>query len=168
MSFKSFILVALLLLLPGIAAAQDLVLPSEPDPRALARAIGVPRGNIAMFNTTVVRLDSGTFHVLYGFIFGNMKRDGIIHVANDVDGLVCQGKTTRQPDRSGKGEISCLQNGKLVGISPVDIATGVYGKFNGIDSGVVLDPNGKQIGTVITQWHASAFPDAAKIVAMWK
>jgi hypothetical protein len=165
---RRILLAALVTLAPQAAASQDLSLPTRPEPRPIMRALALPRGFIAMFNTTVVRDNSGKYEVLYGFIFGNMQRDGIIYVANDVEGIVCQGKTTRQPDRSGLGEMTCSRNGTVYAVSPVEIAPGVYGKFNGIDSGVVLDPKGRQIGSVVSQWNAWDFPDAAEIVARWK
>ena len=164
---RQLALAVLLTIGPAAATAQDFTLPSKPDPRQVVRAHSVPRGFIAMWATTVVRYSDGQFLVLYGFIFGNMKRDSIAYSANDLTGIQCEGETARQPDGSGLGEMRCSEAGKIVSVSPIAIAKGVYGKLNGIDSGVVLDPIGDQIGTSITQWNAMDFPDAEALVKMF-
>ena len=153
---------------PAAATAQEIALPSKPDMRAVAQSHSVPRGFIGMFETIVVRHSDGRFEVLYGFIFGNMRRDGLTYAGNDITGTSCEGATVRQPDKSGLGKVNCTSNGTIVSISPIEIASGVYGKIQGIDAGVVLDISGKQIGTVITQWNGWDFPDAMELVRMFK
>ena len=162
---STLILVLSLTALP--ASAQDIALPSKPDARATMRALDLPRGYLAMFNTTVVRFNDGRFVVTYGYTFGNRKRDAVVYVTNDLEGLVCQGQTTRQPDKSGLGEITCAQNGTPTYISPIEIPAGTYGKLTGSDQGILLTKNGQQIGTLISHWNGWKFPDAAEIIKMW-
>jgi hypothetical protein len=148
------------------ADAQDLNLPAKPNARATMRVLDLPRGFLAMFNTTVARFKDGRFLVTYGYTFCNRKRDAVVHVTNELEGLVCQGQTTRQPDKSGQGEFVCSKNGTPAYVSPIEIPAGTYGKFKGIDQGILFDMNRQQIGTLISQWNGWSFPDAAEITKM--
>lgn len=146
------------------AAAEAPLMPSRPDPRDLQRAMQVPRGYIGMFNTVVTRYSDRRSEVAYGMIFGNFAHHALVRVVNDVTGLTCEGETAEAADGSGQGSITCTQGGAVISVSPVEIEAGRYGKFNGIDSGVVLDPGGRQIGTFVSQWSAWDYPDPAGIM----
>lgn len=50
---------------------------------------------------------------------------------------------------------------------PSGFRAGTYGKFKGIDQGILFDMNRQQIGTLISQWSGWKFPDAAEIIKMW-
>ena len=143
--------------------AEELVLPPKPDPHRFSVKVPRFKGFIGMFNTSVVRYNDGHMEVFYGFIFGNPKRDGLIFVVNDITGTECEGETSRQPDKSGKGEMRCTTQGALTSVSPVEIATGTYGKLKGGDTGMVLDPEGIQIGSILTRWNGWDFPDATEM-----
>ncbi len=150
---------ALCLCLGLPATAQDMILPSQPG----IRDFEFPRGSIGFYTTSVLRYTDGHTEAYYGFIYGNMKRDAVVYVVNDVLGIRCKGETKRLKDRSGAGFLECQRNGKPYSRSDIQIAAGVYGKMKGTDTGTVQSPGGKDIATFITRWHAFSFPDAVAL-----
>lgn len=154
---------ALCTVLSAEASAEGPLIPVKPNPYALVKKMKRPFGSIGIFETVVVKYAEGQYEVLYGLILGKMNQDSVVYVENADTGLSCAGETRKLADGSGAGTISCSRSGVVESISPVEIAAGTYGRMNGIDSGVVLDPQGQQIGVVISQWSAWDFPEPAKI-----
>ena len=148
--------------------AQDIVIPDKPMPQDFPQVGELPRQTKRMFATSVSKMIDGSTYVLYGFIFGTRQREGYFFLSNQTIGLTCSGKTERAGDRSGKGTVTCTGGGAFDGTSPLDIPAKVYGRLNGTTTGPVLDARGSRVGTNITRWSVSDFPDPSELIAAFK
>ncbi len=156
------VLALLAVVLSAATSIAEPILPDQPRLRDFPRG---PFGSIALYTTTVAKGRDGTIHVMQGFIWGRPNGKGSYIVRNPKTGLSCSGETVRMPDRSGKGDLRCSFEDQPLGVMPLYVPAGIYGRFKGTSTGNLIDPAGRQIGVFMTRWAAGSFPDPIEMIA---
>lgn len=160
-----FLLACAAAILGATATWADIILPDQPR---IGDFPPGPRGSLAFPTTMVARGTDGTTHVLQGYIFGQRNGDAVYVFRNPKTGLECKGTTRRVEDRSGKGEMQCVAQGRSLGVVPFDIPAGTYGRMRGTATGKIHDDRGRPIGAIIARWATFGFPDPAPLIAAFR
>ncbi|WP_420858088.1 hypothetical protein [Marivivens marinus] len=144
----------------------EVLLPTEPRVRDVPRQnyLGERVGGIALFATTVFRLEDGEIIVLYGFIVGRPNGDSNFFYWNDRLSMDCEGKTVRNEDGSGVGQFLCDRDGRQFLSDSFGVVAEKYMRFRGDISGSFIGVNGQPI-EVLMQWQGrERFPDPTPMI----
>ena len=150
-----------------VTMAQEVVRPSRPTAAQLPRAnhLGERVTGIRLSTTSVIELPGGETVLLYGYIVGKPNGDSNYFLWNDALDLACYGKTERQADGSGLGDLNCDRGDTQVLTGPFLVVAEKYGRLRATVSAVLATSDGRPYRAVL-RWHGrDAFPDPEPLLA---